>query len=531
LDESLSIKSFYPQLKERLRELEESRAYQEQKSAALVNLLEDVQEERRRSRESEARLQAIFDNLPFAFWSTDSDGIVRLANETARRRYGMEIGARISAKGAATVSARYAEEDFLGALAGVVERAERPVSDGDQIRWVQSIAAPIAVDGEVTGVLGVDVDVTRLKRAESALERLNEELESKVEERTERLERTIAELKEAQDRLVMSEKLAAFGRLTAGIAHELNSPLGALESSSSTLSENAATTFASLRSIFRDIGAEAGDALLELLALAASRAADLDYVVDRKKRRKIMKNLEASGIDHAASLADIIDECGTAEAFGPLSERFGVDLAVRLVKAAVGASTIIRSSAIVRNAAERAAVVVRALKNFEGIDQNLAGEGPIEVVDVDVEIAATLELYRSRMRTGVKTLVSLESGAAVRANRIALSQVWVNIITNALQAMAYSGTLEVSTRRKQDTVVAEIVDSGPGISETDGDRVFEPFFTTKVLGEGTGFGLVIAKRVVVRYGGTIEFESRPGRTCFRVTLPVAEDGVNAPASS
>ena len=524
LDETLSLKSYYPQLKERLHELEEIRAYQEQRSAALVNLLEDLEDERRKAEESEARLKAAFDNLPFAFWSVDREGTVQLANEIARKRYGLRIGGLLAEAASAQSASAALLEDYRGALSGEVERAERPVADGEVVRWLQSIAAPISMDGEVVGVLGADIDVSRLKRAEASLERLNEELESKVRERTDRLEKSIGELKDAQARLVMSEKLAAFGRLTAGVAHELNSPLGALKSSSGTLEESVRTAVTSFPSLFQELGATSAPLLLELFSLAFDKAAALDSVADRRTRRRTRDRLLSLGVEEPEAVAEILEDCGASGTFDAVVERVGVPMAVRMVRSAAVGATIVRSARIILNASERAAAVVRALKNFEGIDRSDGEGGAIELVDVDDEIRATVDLYRGKMRQDVEVVCSFQAGAVVAASRTSLAQVWVNLITNALQAIEYAGKLEIETCREGPNIKVEIIDSGPGIPDDIQDRIFDPFFTTKPLGEGTGFGLFTAKHIVERLGGRITFKSRPGRTAFRVMLPLTETG-------
>jgi signal transduction histidine kinase len=106
-----------------------------------------------------------------------------------------------------------------------------------------------------------------------------------------------------------------------------------------------------------------------------------------------------------------------------------------------------------------------------------------------------------------------------------LNQVWGVLIDNALDAAPEGGRVEVSARREAQHVVVRIIDNGPGIPAEIRSRIFDPFFTTKPMGEGTGLGLDIARRLVRHNDGTIEFESRPGRTEFRVSLPVADSGV------
>jgi signal transduction histidine kinase len=110
----------------------------------------------------------------------------------------------------------------------------------------------------------------------------------------------------------------------------------------------------------------------------------------------------------------------------------------------------------------------------------------------------------------------------VRGFAAELNQVWGNLIDNALDAVSDGGRVEVLAGRENQSVVVRIRDDGPGISPEIRDRIFDPFFTTKPLGQGTGLGLDIVRRLVRHNDGAIAFESQPGRTEFRVTLPIAE---------
>jgi signal transduction histidine kinase len=102
-----------------------------------------------------------------------------------------------------------------------------------------------------------------------------------------------------------------------------------------------------------------------------------------------------------------------------------------------------------------------------------------------------------------------------------LNQVWSNLIDNALDAVDQGGRVEISARRERDRVVIRVIDDGPGVPDGIRDRIFDPFFTTKPVGTGTGLGLDIVRRLVQRHNGQIELESKPGRTEFRVTLPIS----------
>ncbi|MFQ3584917.1 MAG: ATP-binding protein [Cyanobacteriota bacterium] len=102
-----------------------------------------------------------------------------------------------------------------------------------------------------------------------------------------------------------------------------------------------------------------------------------------------------------------------------------------------------------------------------------------------------------------------------------LNQVWTNLIHNAIQAMEGKGQLQVRAYPQGSEAVVEIIDSGPGIPAELRERIFEPFFTTKPAGEGSGLGLDIVRRILDKHQGRIEVESQPGRTCFRILLPLS----------
>ena len=184
-------------------------------------------------------------------------------------------------------------------------------------------------------------------------------------------------------------------------------------------------------------------------------------------------------------------------------------------------------AAEVERAATRIHDLVAAVKRFTYMDRTSVPE----TVDLAIGLSdsVALLLHKARKKS-VGVGVNLEPNLPrVRAIGGDLNQVWTNLIDNALDAVAESGRVTITAERRLDTVIVRIVDDGPGIPPEIRERIFDPFFTTKPVGQGTGLGLDIARRLVRRNDGDIEFESRPGRTEFRVTLPVASDGPGAAA--
>jgi signal transduction histidine kinase len=150
--------------------------------------------------------------------------------------------------------------------------------------------------------------------------------------------------------------------------------------------------------------------------------------------------------------------------------------------------------------------------------------GP-ESVEVEAGIRDTLKILDSKVKSkNASVALDIEPGLPrVRATGGELNQVWMNLIDNALDAIAESGRIDIRARRELDRVLVRVVDNGPGIAPETLPRIFDPFFTTKPPGQGTGLGLDMSRRLVRRYDGDISVDSRPGLTEFRVSL-VAEKG-------
>ena len=180
--------------------------------------------------------------------------------------------------------------------------------------------------------------------------------------------------------------------------------------------------------------------------------------------------------------------------------------------------TLCRTTDNIRVAASRAAKIVSALKR-------LAHPGDAAGAPTGGSISESLDtvltLYQSQIKQGIEVERAYEAPGVVWARHDQLNQVWTNLVHNALQAMGETGTLALSVRELDGHVEVAITDSGPGIPVEAQKRVFEPFFTTKPLGEGTGLGLSICWDIVTQHGGTLAFETAPGRTTFTVTLPTA----------
>ena len=328
----------------------------------------------------------------------------------------------------------------------------------------------------VLGYFGV-----RLQRSYRALNVSHEELavantslEARVSERTQDLERAYEELKESQVQLVQAEKMSSLGQLVAGIVHEINTPLLYVLNNATVTSENVEE----LRECIADA--------TRLVALVDARGAQSPEVQTAVQRL-------AEHIDPAA-LNETIDEIvglsqDSTEGLNQISE------------------------------------LVQSLKDFSRLDR--AAE---DRFDVREGIEKTLLITRNLLKYGVTVDQRFGDVPPILCAPSRINQVFINLVTNAVQAMDGKGTLTITTNARDGWVDIEVCDTGCGIPPENLSKIMDPFFTTKPVGQGTGLGLSIVRRIVEEHGGKIMVDSKVGvGTAITISLPI-DRGVSADAA-
>jgi signal transduction histidine kinase len=319
------------------------------------------------------------------------------------------------------------------------------------------------------------------------------------------------------------ERLASLGTMAAGLAHELNNPAAAARRAAADLA-NALDVLASTVALFVESGMERTQAG-ELVAmqqqalsqcavrtpLAALAAADAeDALVEALERHGVAESWKlAQPLSCGMVDAEFIDEVArrAGPATGPAIEWIAASLSARELANDLAEST------------KRMSDLVGAVKRYAYMDRG-------ELVEIDLRdgLETTLTILGHKLKhTSIEVVRDYdESIPRFPAFGAELNQVWTNLLDNAIDALGQTGTITLTTRADAGCAEVDIADDGPGIPSEVRERIFDPFFTTKEVGRGTGLGLDAARRIVVdRHHGSISVDSRPGRTVFRVRLPLS----------
>ena len=318
------------------------------------------------------------------------------------------------------------------------------------------------------------------------------------------------------------EKMLSLGKLSAGLAHELNNPASAIERSA-TLLEDRLDDGEQATRLF------AGARLTEAQLTAVDRFRTSCHVKvhgvpspleQAEREEEIADWLEAHNVD--PGIADAIAETPTTiESLDRLSTAIDGPALEAVLRWTAAACSVRNLASEIQDAATRISGLVVAIKGFTHMDQATAAE-PVDLVQ---SLGNTVAVLKSKARNKSASIaVDIEQNLPhVQGFAGELNQIWVNLIDNALDAIAKEGRVEVHAGRDGGRVLVRVVDNGPGIPGDIRDRIFDPFFTTKPMGLGTGLGLDIVRRLVRHNDGEIAVNSRPGRTEFRVLLPTVDN--------
>ncbi len=312
--------------------------------------------------------------------------------------------------------------------------------------------------------------------------------------------------------LRQEEKMAALGKLTAGLMHELNNPAAAVRRSAAQLVETL-ESWQRLNAAIQESGIRVQDDLL------TPRGAPPAGPLERADiEQDVATWLEQEGVEEAWELAPALIARGwNVEALEEALSGVKAEGLSLLASWAGRFSSLELLARDLRSAAQRISEIVASVKNYSRLD-----EAPLQDVDLHAGLEDTLRILHHKLgKNGVRLVRDYDANLPhIEGYASELNQVWTNLIDNAVDAMGTGGELTVRTRSQNGKVAVEVSDTGAGIPADVQERIFDPFFTTKPPGEGTGLGLHTSYNIVLKHGGEIRASSEPGGTTFKVVLPL-----------
>jgi len=494
-----------------------------------TGIIRDISERK----QAEQKFRSVTESAIDAIISADHKGVIVSWNRAANRILGYTEEETVGQRLELIIPEQYHEAHRNGmdrftktgeahVIGTTVELSARK-KGGEEVPIELSLSTwKVRNDRYYTGIIR---DIRERKEAEEALRRSEQTLRERTEElkkKNESLEETLNRLNEMHNQLIIQEKMASLGKLSAGMAHELNNPAAAAQRGAAQLME----TF----SKWQDIQLKMADLRLEenqmrqVLALdqnandRAQNKIELKALARSDMESALEKWLHGQSVEITGELVSVLVSLGydqqslealakefTPSQFAVLIEWVGIKYEIYRLVSEIGLGT------------GRIVELVKALNTYTHMDQ-----APVQSVNVHEGLDNTLIILHNKLKSGVTVIKEYaENLPVIQAFAGELNQVWTNIIDNAVDAMGGKGTLTIRTRWEDPSVVVEIRDDGPGISAEHQSKIFDPFFTTKGPGEGTGLGLNISRNLIVKkHHGQISVKSKPGDTCFTVRLPL-----------
>lgn len=362
--------------------------------------------------------------------------------------------------------------------------------------------------------------VENLKQSERNLEDRVNKRTTELLETNRTLESTLNNLQNTQEQLVQSEKMASLGQLVANIAHEINTPIGAVKASGKNIEDSIDRTLRNFPKLFQILNSTMRELFLQLIH--SKKDQQLIMLSSREERalvKEATKTLEEYGIEDARSIAETIVQLGLQDSISDFILLLKHPERDFIFESAKNIANIVNSTHNINMAVDKVSKIIYALKSFSRVSNT------DEMINFQLKesIEIVLTIYHNQIKQGIEIIRKYEDIPDVFCFPDELNQIWTNLIHNSIQAMKNQGTITISIQQANKYAIVSIADSGPGIPESIIAKIFDPFFTTKPAGEGSGLGLGIVKRIIDKHNGRIEVKSEVGvGTEFLVYLPIRE---------
>ena len=374
--------------------------------------------------------------------------------------------------------------------------------------YVMLLEAVTHLANTVTEELEMSLQQVKEKNAEYML--INEELKT-----------TLEELKATQEQLILSEKMATLGQLVANIAHELNTPLGAIYASANSIDNSFQGTLELTAEIAQLVDKDTMKLLFEFINILSNTPQYMSSRQERQLRKKLEQKLQEYGVKNYKYLARELAKTGYEEDLEKFLPILKHEHSEKLINIATNASRMRINQRNIIYASKKASDVIKSLRNYSYQEVD---EHPVKF-DLKESINEVLTLYKTKWGKDIDIITEFpEETTEIVGFPSKISQVWSNFIINAIHALQSEKNdnpyIKISITKDKNNYLVSFENNGPEIPPEIQDKIFKPFFTTKQKGEGTGLGLDICRRIVKAHKGNIWVESNPEKTTFYVTLPI-----------
>jgi signal transduction histidine kinase len=319
-----------------------------------------------------------------------------------------------------------------------------------------------------------------------------------------------------------NEKMISLGKLSAGLAHELNNPASAVVRSASALKKHLSFESDKFKKVISlRITDEQVDRVNEILGEILQRQSQKELSMMEKSNMEdeLADWLDDRDVDNSFELAESYAEFHmTTDDLDKIEEQAAAPGLSTVLEWLNSVLTTEKMVAEIGEASERIGNLVKSVKEYSHMD----GGADKKKMPLRDGVESTLRILQHKIR-GKNINVSLKMPDSLPLVNISpgeMNQVWTNLIDNAIDALPEHGNIQIESERDREFVITRVIDNGSGIPKDVLDQIFDPFFTTKEIGKGTGLGLEIAHNIVKRHRGQIKVTSEPGRTEFNVCLPI-----------
>jgi two-component system NtrC family sensor kinase len=417
------------------------------------------------------------------------------------------------------------ERELIVADEALIEKAPKPEGITPDAPMRTAVLRPLIVNSQRIGVVSIqshsanafqerELEILRSTAVYAAIALANATAYAATEASREQTANALEDLRQAQSQLIQSEKMATLGQLIAGVAHEINTPIGAVKSSGKNIANALSHALENLPKLFQLLNETDQQRFMQLIKHKAERL--LSTREERSKVRALSQQLTDAAISNprykAGILVQLHAETHLAE-YLPLLQHPESAL---ILDTAYSIASIIGNTDNINMAVESVTKIIFALKSFSRFNH----EGVSIEAHLKDGLETVLTIYQNQIKQNIELIRNYQDIEPIICFPDELNQVWTNLIHNALQAMQYKGVLKVEISRSGNEAIVAISDNGCGIPENIRSQIFDVFFTTKPAGEGSGLGLDIVQKIIAKHRGRIEVHSEVGQgSTFTIYLP------------